>query len=319
MFRPYWSVMLTSMARIPLHVLPTFRTVAQLANLRAAADELSITHSAVSQQIRLLEQQLGFELFERRGRRVVLNPAGAALLRSVEPALLQIDDGVQAAAAAAAGAQQRMRVTVLPSFAQRWLLPRMGRWRERHPDIAIEIHASQQIVDLQREGFHAAIRQGRGHWPPLVAERLIDSPLIVVGCPAAAQHLGGRGPEAIAHQPLLGNPGRWERWFAAAGLPRQRINPVATFNDAGLMLQAAEQNLGLALTRELLAADAICEGRLVRLSALEVEDDEHGDAYYLVHTSALADWPPVNALRAWLVDEFGRAQEVLDANTSRSP
>ena len=82
------------MARIPLHVLPTFRTVAQLANLRAAADKLSITHSAVSQQIRLLEQQLGFELFERRGRRVVLNPAGAALLRSIEPALLQIDDGV---------------------------------------------------------------------------------------------------------------------------------------------------------------------------------------------------------------------------------
>ena len=318
MFRPLWSVMLTSMARIPLHVLPTFRTVAQLANLRAAADELNITHSAVSQQIRLLEQQLGFELFERRGRRVVLNPAGAALLRSIEPALLQIDDGVQAAAAAAAGAEQRLRVTVLPSFAQRWLLPRMGRWRERHPDIALEIHASQQVVDLQREGFHAAIRQGRGQWPPLVANRLIDSPLIAVGCPAAAQRLTGRGAEAIAHEPLLGNPGRWERWFAAAGLPRQRINPVATFNDAGLMLQAAEQNLGLALTRELLAADAICEGRLVRLAPLEVDDDEHGDAYYLVHTTALADWAPVNALRAWLLDEFGRAQQVLDANL-RSP
>jgi len=307
------------MARIPLHVLPTFRAVAQRANLRAVADELNITHSAVSQQIRLLEQQLGFEVFERRGRRIVLNPAGAALLRSVEPALLQIDDGVQAAAAAAAGAQQRMRVTVLPSFAQRWLLPRMGRWRERHPDIALEIHASQQLVDLQREGFHAAIRQGRGHWPPLVAQRLIDSPLIAVGCPIAAQRLGGRGAEAIAHEPLLGNPGRWERWFAAAGLARQRINPVATFNDAGLMLQAAEQNLGLALTRELLAADAICEGRLVRLSPLEVEDDEHGDAYYLVHTSALADWPPVNALRAWLLDEFGLAQQVLDAKLPARP
>jgi len=193
--------MLTSMARIPLHVLPTFRTVAQLANLRAAADELSITHSAVSQQIRLLEQQLGFELFERRGRRVVLNPAGAALLRSIEPALLQIDDGVQAAAAAACTPQQRMRVTVLPSFAQRWLLPRMGRWRERHPDIAIEIHASQQIVDLQREGFHAAIRQGRGHWPPLVAERLIDSPLIVVGCPAGSPQPGCRASASTRSRP----------------------------------------------------------------------------------------------------------------------
>ena len=107
------------MSRIPLHVLPTFRAVARLQNLRAAAEEMSVTHSAVSQQVRLLEEQLGFQLFDRRGRRIVLNPAGAALLRSVEPALAQIDDGVQAAAAAAAGNQQRMRVTVLPSFAQR--------------------------------------------------------------------------------------------------------------------------------------------------------------------------------------------------------
>src|SRR5882762_8410820 len=130
--------MLTSMARIPLHTLPAFRIVAKLANLRAAAEELHLTHSAVSQQIRGLEEQLGFELFERRGRRVVLNPAGAALLRSVQSALSQLDDGVQAAAAAASGATQRLRVTVLPSFAQRWLLPRMGRWHERHPNIALE-------------------------------------------------------------------------------------------------------------------------------------------------------------------------------------
>ena len=308
--------MLTSMSRIPLHVLPTFRAVARLENLRAAAEEMSVTHSAVSQQMRLLEDQLGFQLFDRRGRRIVLNPAGAALLRSVEPALAQIDDGVQAAAAAAAGNQQRMRVTVLPSFAQRWLLPRMGRWRERHPDIALEIHASQQLMDLQRDGFHAAIRQGRGNWAPLVMHQLIDSPLITVGSPAAAQRLAGRGAEAIAHEPLLGNPGRWERWFAAAGLPRQRINPVATFNDAGLMLQAAEQSLGLALTRELLAADAICEGRLVQLSELSTQDEEI-DAYFLVHTPALTGWPPLDALRVWLLDELGQAQQRLDTGLPR--
>ena len=91
----------------------------------------------------------------------MLNPAGAALLRSVEPALAQLDDGVQLQPPRRRRAQQRLRVTVLPSFAQRWLLPRMGRWRERHPDIALELHASQQLVDLQREGFHAALRAGR--------------------------------------------------------------------------------------------------------------------------------------------------------------
>src|SRR5687768_12051957 len=130
------------MARIPLHTLPAFRTVAQLQNLRAAADTLHLTHSAVSQQIRGLEEQLGFALFERRGRRIVLNAAGEALLRIVAPALAQLDHGVQAAAAAASGSAQRLRVTTLPSFAQRWLLPRIGRWRERHPQMALEIDAS---------------------------------------------------------------------------------------------------------------------------------------------------------------------------------
>src|SRR4030095_11117393 len=134
------------MTRLPLNTLNAFRTVGELQNLRAAADVLHLTHSAVSQQIRGLEEQLGFALFERRGRRVVLNPAGEALLRSVQMALAQLDDGVQAAAAAGSGAAQRLRVTVLPSFAQRWLLPRMGRWRERHPALALEIGGSPWVV-----------------------------------------------------------------------------------------------------------------------------------------------------------------------------
>src|SRR5678815_5850735 len=106
------------MARLPLNTLVTFRAVAEMENLRAAADVLHLTHSAVSQQIGVLEEQLGFDLFERRGRRVVLNPAGQALLRSVQGALAQLDDGVQAASAAASGEAQRLRITVLPSFAQ---------------------------------------------------------------------------------------------------------------------------------------------------------------------------------------------------------
>src|SRR5436309_2098777 len=147
--------MLTSMARLPLQNLQAFRAVAEVQNLRAASEVLHLTHSAVSQQIRVLEEQLGFLLFERRGRRVVLNPAGEVLLRSVQAALSQLDDGVQTAAATAAGTAHQLRVTVLPSFAQRWLLPRMGRWHARHPNLALEIDASQQLVDLPREGFHA--------------------------------------------------------------------------------------------------------------------------------------------------------------------
>jgi LysR family glycine cleavage system transcriptional activator len=298
--------------RLPLNTLNAFRAVAQLQNLRAAADQLHLTHSAVSQQIRGLEEQLGFALFERRGRRVVLNAAGQALLRSVQAALSMLDDGVQAAAAAAGGEAQRLRVTVLPSFANRWLMPRIGRWREEHPTLPLEIEASVGVMDLQREGFHAAVRQGNGPWPGLASERLFEQPpIIVVGSPAAARRLLGAQPAAFAREPLLGENDLWEAWFAAAGV-RTSVRVVAMFNDAGLMLQAAEQNLGLALARELLAADALCEGRLVRLSPIAIRHAE-AQPYHLVYPPALRDWPPLASFRGWLSDEIDRSLEAVQA------
>ncbi len=309
--------MLTSMARLPLHVLPTFRTVAKLANLRAAAEELHLTHSAVSQQIRLLEQQLGVALFDRHGRRVALNRAGAALLRAVEPALAQLDEGVRAAQiASAGGGDENLRVSVLPSFAQRWLLPRMAAWRERYPHFALELHASQQLVDLARDGYHAALRSGAGPWRGLAAERLLDSPWIVVGSPAAAQRLRGAPAIALAEEPLLGDGPMWQGWFELAG-HRVRIRPVAEFNDAGLMLQAAEQGLGLALAREVLAADALAGGRLVRLSPIAYEDpDAH--PYWLVYPPTLAEWAPLVAFRGWLREQLTPAAGTATADRTGS-
>lgn len=305
------------MPRLPLNTLTAFRSVAELQNLRAAADVLHLTHSAVSQQIRGLEEQLGFALFERRGRRVVINAAGEALLRSVQAALIQLDDGVQAAAAAASGSAQRLRVTALPSFAQRWLLPRMGRWREKHPDLALEIDASNQLVDLQREGFHAGLRQGHGPWAGLLAERLFNAPmpLIVVGSPSAARRLLGAQPEALAREPLLGDADVWQRWFAAAGL-RKQVTTAADFNDSGLMMQAAEQNLGLAIGRELLAADALRDGRLVRLSPLSIIY-EHAEPYHIVYPPSLRDWPPLAAFRKWLHDELELSRKALRAPAAK--
>ena len=306
-----------SKPRLPLNTLTAFRSVAERQNLRAAADALHLTHSAVSQQIRSLEDSLGFELFERRGRRVVLNPAGQALLRSVQGALAQLDDGVQAAAAAAGDEAQRLRVTVLPSFANRWLLPRIGRWREQHPALPLEIDASLRPVDLLREGFHAAVRQGNGPWPGLVSERLFDvPPIIVVGCAAAARRLLGAQPEALAREPLLGEPDLWQQWFEAAGV-RTRVTPVAVFNDAGLMLQAAEQNLGLSLSREILAADALADGRLVRLSPIAITHPD-SEPYHFVYPPNLRDWPPIVSLRTWLRHELDLSYEALHGAPDRS-
>lgn len=298
------------MSRIPLQTLPTFRAVARLSNLRAAAEQLHLTHSAISQQMRVLEEQLGFALFDRRGRRVVLNAAGAALLSAVEPALAQIDEGVRAAALAASGTEQSLRLTALPSFAQHWLLPRMARWREQHPGIVIDLHTSLQVVDLPREGYHAALRQGKGPWQGLAGTCLIDSPLIVVASPTVARRLVGGDPAALMHEPLLGEAQRWNRWFALAG-QRCRIKPVAVFNDMGMLLQAAEQGLGVALGRQLLAADALRDGRLVQLSPIALAD-QGADAFWLLHPPELQDWPPLVALRDWLQQELLNSATQLD-------
>jgi LysR family glycine cleavage system transcriptional activator len=299
------------MTRIQLNFLPTFVAVAQLQNLRAAADSLHLTHSAVSQQIGEIENRLGFLLFDRRGRRIHLNAAGQALLRHAAPALAQVDDGVQAAAAASLGAAHGLRVTMLPSFAQRWFLPRLGLWRERHPDIAIEIEASANLIDLQRDGFHAAIRTGPGPWPGLVHERLYDTPtpFIAVAAPQVARRVRDGELADMAREPLLGDTEVWERWFAAAGV-RTRVTPVASFNDVGLMLQAAEQGLGLAVVRELLAADALRDGRLARLFDVSVVL-EGAQPYSLVYPPALKDWPPLIALRDWVRHEFDCSLQML--------
>ena len=291
------------MARFPLNFLPTFVAVAQLENLRAAADKLHLTHSAVSQQIGEIESRLGFALFDRRGRRIHLNAAGQALLRLAAPALAQVDEGVQAAAAAA-GAVQGLRVTMLPSFAQRWFLPRLGSWRARHPDIPIEIDASFNLVDLQRDGFHAGIRTSGGPWPELVQERLYDTPtpLIAVATPEVARRIHAGSLADMAREPLLGESEVWQSWFAAAGL-RTHVSPVASFNDLGLMLQAAEQGLGLAVVRALLAADALRDGRLAQLFDVSVVLDGV-QPYYLVYPPALKSWPPLVALREWVRFEF---------------
>lgn len=305
--------------RLPLNTLPAFRAVAELQNLRAAANRLHLTHSAVSQQIKGLEEQLGFPLFERSGRGIVLNTAGAALLCSVQSAMALLDEGLMAASAAASGSAQRLRVSVLPSFAQRWLLPRMARWHKRHPGLSLEIETSQQVVDLLRDGFHAALRFGRGPWPGVESEPLFDMPLplIALASPETAAALPDNTAETLARQPLLGERDMWQHWFNAAGL-RVPVTPVATFNDAGMMLQAAEQGLGITLGRELLAADAIRAGRLVQVSPVTVHY-EQAQTYHLVYRPSLRDWEPLVALKQWLRDELERSGKGLVTAARHDP
>lgn len=300
--------------------LPAFKAAAELGNLRSASMLLHVTPSAISQQIAKLEEQLGFVLFKREGRKVVLNEAGTLLLRRVQAALNEIEAGVQEAATVAnAQAETVIWISVVPSFAQRWLLPRIGRWRAAHPGIGIKIDATQRVADLAHEGVHAGIRAGAGVWPGLISERLshVDAPLVLVGCPGAALRLSGNGPAAVANESLLGDSQLWQEWFARAGFDTA-VQPAASFADSGLMLQAAEQDIGLVLARGVYIVDSLRDGRLMRLSDVEVPLPDP-QSFFFVYPPGLKDWPPLRALSDWLKQEIVESERALAETGNHIP
>ena len=304
---------------LPLDVLPTFVAVADAGSMRAAGEALHLTHSAISQQIRQLEDRLGFAVFARQGRGLVLTPAGQRLLDGARGALAQLADARQDAERLARGDDAAvLRLAVLPSFAQRWLTPRMARWRPAHPALRLEMVAAMQTADLRQDGLHVAIRHGSGQWRGLRSERLIQSPRVVLGSPAAAARLAAQGPAALTHEPLLGQTDLWRQWFAQNGLAAAAgaVRPVAAFNDAALLLQAVEADVGLGLVRDLLAADALVDGRLVQLApqALPESNETYGHdptVFWLCWREELSDWPPLLALRDWLRAELALSRDAL--------
>lgn len=285
--------------RIPLHILPTFVIAARLENLRATAQRLSLTHGAVSQQIQQLEQAIGYPLFERSGRGVRLNVAGRELLAAAEPALLALQQGVDRARRVAES--QRLRLSVLPSFAHCWLLPRLVEFHHACPGIRLDIDASLAIQDLGRKGFDAAIRIGEGQWPGVHAQRIASGEVLPVATPALAiqwQEAFDAGDPLV---PLLEHDVTpWHSWFAAVGNAGGG-QQLALFNDAGLLLRAAEQGFGIALVKAVLAKDALVAGRLVPLAAAQHLNDSD---VYLVWPQAAGFTPEVKALLDWLQQQL---------------
>ena len=303
--------------RLPLQYLNAFRAIARSENLREAAEQMHLSHSALSQQLQALEGQLGLVLFERQGRRLKLNRHGELLQATVEETLGALERRIASLRTLDSQALPRLRVSALPSFVSRWLAPRLACWQTAHPDIALELHTTQQLVDLEREGFHAALRQGQGPWPGLESAPLMQSRLVLVAAPALAQRLIGEPLEALLDCCLIGSEPHWRQWFKAARFdgPWQL---GASFNDAGMALQAAEAGMGVALARELLAADALLAGRLVRVSGLALPA-ELENSYHLAYPTALRDEPSLSAFRSWLTAQMAQSARALRGGGEITP
>jgi LysR family glycine cleavage system transcriptional activator len=286
------------MARLPLHALQGFLAAARHRNLTRAADELHLTVSALSHQVRALEERLGKRLLERGPRGVRLTDDGEQLHQRIAPHLAAIEQAVRPFAAPRGDV---LTLSLLPSMASAWLVPRLPRFMAAHPQVEINLQSSIGLVDFERErGVDAALRFGPGGWAGLEAVHLFDDWLTPTASPALLR--GRRKPTlaALGDWPLLGDPGqRWGHWFKAFG-GRAPARFVAGFSDSETLHRAAAEGLGVALGRMTLARPLVEAGRLRFLFPQRLKSDY---AHYLVFPPRSAAHPALRAFHAWLVEE----------------
>lgn len=287
------------MAKLPpLASLRAFEAAGRLLSFRRAAGELGVTPTAISHQVRLLEEVLGVRLFERRPRRVVLTEAG----RELQPVVSTAFAAMTAAIERIAPGRRRRGITLSAptAFTAKWLVPRLGGFARAHPEVSLRLHASDEVVDLHRGMADAAIRYGRPPFPGLVAEPLFEERFAPVCTPS----LGVRVPADLRHQTLLHAAWRrvddrtptWERWCRRAGLDGVDTTAGTTFTDDSHLIQAVIAGQGVALLSLVLVGEELASGALVQPFGPVLE----GHGYHLAHTGERHQARDVDALRDWL-------------------
>lgn len=293
--------------RLPnLAALRAFEAAARHGNFSRAAEEIHVTHGAISHQVRALEEELGVDLFTRHGKRIAVTPEGERFANTLRKALTEI--AAAAAALQADARQSRLTVTSLPSFAGRWLSPRLGNFIERHPDMEVMLQSSNHLTDFVRESVDIAIRFGRGNYPGLATEKVMDDYYYPVASPRFNGGKLPRTPQGLAKHSLLRcEMEPWTPWFREAGLDFLEPTGGLVFQDSSMLVRAAVEGHGIALARHVLAASDIESGALVRLFDVAVKCPQ---SYYLVCPPEALKKPQVQAFREWLLEEVGSQRAV---------
>jgi LysR family glycine cleavage system transcriptional activator len=281
----------------PLNSLRAFESAARHLSFTKAADELAVTQSAVSHQVNALEAWAGVPLFKRQGRAMVLTEAAVKFLPAVSSALDQIALAGRKLLAVDP-AHGWLTVAVMPSFAAKWLVPRLADFNEENPDLDVWIATFEDQTGALGSDIDVAIRYGRGDWPGLASVRIMSEELFPVCAPRLATSL--ETPADLAHATLLHDELRedWGMWFAAAGLTGVDTARGPGFDDSGLLIQAAIEGLGVALGRSVLVKGDLDAGRLVRPFDVALPAEF---AYYLVYPPDLESAPKIETFRTWLL------------------
>lgn len=282
----------------PLNSLRLFEAAARLFSFKAAADELLVTPSAVSHGIQSLEEWLGTALFERTPRGLNLTPAGRDYYPVVRDALSSLAMGSERVSSTRNG--NRLAISAAPTFATRWLVPRLPHFRERHPDIAVTIDTAQDRADLSDAAVDLAIRMGRGDWDGLVADRLFSEELV----PVCTSELAGRFADGPLDDALLIHVTTvsedWGHWARGAGLPPPAIERGLRFDTIQMAFDAACQGLGIVIGRKPLVNAELESGRLQELRPMVVKSST---AYWLLCSPAHVNEPAIAAFRSWMTEQ----------------
>lgn len=294
----------------PLNSLRAFVAAARHLSLAKAADELNVTPGAVSQQIKQLEDHLGCALFRRTNRQLLLTDEGQACLPGLVEAFERMHEALHAIAQV--GLDGRLTVSVAPSLASKWLVPRLDRFAAKHPEIDVLVSASMALADFESESIDCAIRYGAGRYPGVVVEKLMAESVVPVCSPALLKEKKGlKTPADLRNFTLLhdDSPDQdpscpdWRMWLRAAGVDTVDARRGLRFNQSSLVLEAAVAGRGVALAKSRLAADDIRAGRVAAL--FEVKQPIQF-AYYFVAPPAKHALKRVQAFLKWLQEEIAR-------------
>lgn len=282
-----------------LHALHVFEVAARLGSFTKAGAELRVTQTAVSHQIKQLEGELDVLLFRRTGRGLELTRAGQAWLTELSVIFARLRDLNKKLRLRSKSERPVVSLTTLPSFGARWLVPRLGGFIAKHPELDLRISASQAVVDFTREPIDVGIRFGPGPYPGLFAEKLFDDYFVIVAAPALAGRL--KKPADLLRQTLLvdDHEDAWPRCFKALGVTAPPLTRYHQHTDSSFLVEAAVRGQGVAMARWSLIQDELSAGRLLRVfphtAPLPV-----GHSYSIVGLRETFRRPEVAAFRDWL-------------------
>lgn len=290
-----------SLNAVHLNGLRAVEAVARTGGLQAAADELGVSASAVSQQVNRTEAQIGRKLFVRNARGMAPSAFGAAFCARLTAGFRELASAVQSARRDAEGP---LLVSVAPAFASRWLIARLSRLFARHPEILVRIDASIGLADLEGSDIDVAIRFGDGNWPDVEASLLVEQEIYPVAAPSIGAHV--RTLDDLTRATVIVDEGAmfgWNDWFAASGRDPVPLQCGARFSDPLLCLDAAICGNGVMLAWDLIAGDAVADGRLV---APFGKGTPSGLGYWLCTRKGGMAPRKVRAFRDWIMEEIRR-------------